>query len=223
VRVRTNQQGDTCIDNRAPAGPGAASADGGAAIGPDAPYVTVTEQLGTGVYRVQSGQRVMFEHGSVAAVVDHEKEPCGCPPMATPQNLVADSGAAGAATAGGANADGKAKTPEFPLAQSEGLAPAPPPPTEPAVPAGVPHAQVTIPFAYDGSRPPPAAEAGPAPAAATPATASTTAPATTAPATTAPAGTAAAPPTTSGGDLWSAVKHFFGKMFGKKTPPAKKQ
>lgn len=216
VRVRTNQQGDTCVDNRAPAASasGGAASDGGAAIGPDAPYVTVTEQLGTGVYRVQAGQRVMFEHGSVAAVVDHEKEPCGCPPVVAPQNLVAET-MAGPATAASPGADAKAKTPEFPLAQSEGLAPAPPAPTEPAVPAGVPHAQVTIPFAYDGSHPPAAAEtAGPPPAA--PATAASTTEVTaTAPASATPA------PVNSGGDLWSAVKHFFGKMFGKKSPPAK--
>jgi hypothetical protein len=210
VRVRTNEHGDTCVENRAPAAAASgAGADGGALTGPDAPYVTVTEQLGTGVYRVQSGQRVMFEHGSVAAVVDHEREPCGCPPVAPAQNLVADTGPAAGAGSAKAEASGKAATPEFPLAQSEGLAPAPPPPTEPAVPQGVPHAQVTIPFAYDGSHPPAAAEAPPPPSAA-PAAAPPSA-------TTAPA----AAPSQSGGDLWSAVKHFFGKIFGKKSEPAK--
>jgi hypothetical protein len=200
VRVRTNQQGDTCVDNVA------AGASSGASTVTDAPYVTVTEQLGTGVYRVQSGQRVMFEHGSVAAVVDHEKEPCGCPPA--PQDLVAET----TAPASPANPDGTAtarsgatavapKPPEFPLAQSEGLAPAPPPPTEPVVKPGEPHAQVSIPFAYDGSNPPPPTvdQAPPPPTAAAPI---------------APPPTAPAPaPAKSGGDVWSAVKHFFGKIF----------
>jgi hypothetical protein len=44
----------------------------------------------------------MFEHGSLHEVVDQEKEPCGCPPAAPKGN-------------------------EFPLAQSEGLAPLPKP------------------------------------------------------------------------------------------------
>jgi len=180
VRVRANQQGDTCVDNVAPANPG---------TGTDAPYVLVTEQLGAGVYRVQLGQRVMFEHGSVAAVVDHEKEPCGCPPV--PQNLVAEQPAPADAAAGN-----NPKPPEFPLAQSEGLAPAPALPTEPVVKPGEPHAQVTIPFSYDGTAAPP-----PAPTPPPPAPAATTA--------------AAAPPANSGGDLWSAVKHFFGKIFKK--------
>ena len=205
VRVRTNQQGDTCIDNRAPAAAASATAsatDAAAVIVPDAPYVTVTEQLGTGVYRVQSGQRVMFEHGSVAAVVDHEKEPCGCPPA--PENLVAQSNPVTGNVAPAASTH----TPEFPLAQSEGLAPPPVPATEPAVPAGTPHAQVTIPFAYDGSHPPPSA--------------ADTAPQPVAPAAAPPAPPRApAAPASSGGDLWGAVKHFFGKIFAKKSEPAK--
>jgi hypothetical protein len=206
VRVRTNQQGDTCVDNVAP------GASAGTTGGVDAPYVTVTEQLGTGVYRVQSGQRVMFEHGSVAAVVDHEKEPCGCPPVA--ENLVAASpAAAGSPGAPGVSPGNAAaagpKPPEFPLAQSEGLAPAPPPPTEPVVKPGEPHAQVTIPFAYDGSNPP-AATAGAAPPPPPPSPAAPTATAST-----------PAAQRKSGGDVWGAVKHFFGKIFGKRSEPAK--
>jgi hypothetical protein len=70
--------------------------------GVNAPYVLVTSVFDGGDYRVKAGQRVMFEHGSLREVVDQEKEPCGCPPP--PQ---------------GGN--------EFPLAQSEGLAPMPKP------------------------------------------------------------------------------------------------
>jgi hypothetical protein len=83
VKVRLGQHGDTCVDN-----PGA-----------NAPYVVVSSVFEGGAYRVQPGQRVMFQHGSLKEVVDQEKEPCGCPPVARP----------------GTN--------DFPLAQSAGLAP----------------------------------------------------------------------------------------------------
>jgi hypothetical protein len=82
VKIRLGQHGDTCVDN----------------AGINAPYVLVTSIFEGGAYRVQPGQRVMFEHGSLHEVVDQEKEPCGCPPA-------------------------EAKGNEFPLAQSEGLAP----------------------------------------------------------------------------------------------------
>jgi hypothetical protein len=87
VKVRLGQHGDTCVDN----------------AGVNAPYVLVTSIFEGGDYRVQPGQRVMFQHGSLHEVVDNEKEPCGCPPPPHP----------------GTN--------EFPLAQSEGLAPLPKP------------------------------------------------------------------------------------------------
>lgn len=88
VKVRLGQGGDTCVDNP----------------GGNAPYVLVTSVFDGGVYRVQPGQRVMFQHGSLQEVVDQEKEPCGCPPEP-------------------AEVHGN----DFPLAQSEGLAPTPPP------------------------------------------------------------------------------------------------
>ena len=87
VKVRLGQHGDTCVDN----------------AGVNAPYVLVTSIFEGGDYRVQPGQRVMFEHGSLHEMVDQEKEPCGCPPPLHP----------------GTN--------EFPVAQSEGLAPLPKP------------------------------------------------------------------------------------------------
>ena len=87
VKVRLGQHGDTCVDN----------------AGVNAPYVLVTSVFEGGDYRVQAGQRVMFQHGSVREVVDDEKEPCGCPPPTNP----------------GTN--------EFPLAESAGLAPLPKP------------------------------------------------------------------------------------------------
>ncbi len=85
LKVRLGDSGDTCVDN----------------AGANAPYVVVTSLFESGLYRVQPGQRVMFQHGSLNQVVDNEKEPCGCPPPA--------------------NGEGN----EFPLAQSEGLAPTP--------------------------------------------------------------------------------------------------
>jgi len=83
VKVRLGQHGDTCVDNP----------------GSNAPYVVVSSVFEGGAYRVQPGQRVMFQHGSLNEVVDQEKEPCGCPP------------------------DTHAGTNDFPLAQSAGLAP----------------------------------------------------------------------------------------------------
>jgi hypothetical protein len=86
VKVRLGQHGDTCVDN----------------AGINAPYVLVTSVFDGSIYRVQAGQRVMFQHGSILEAVDHEKEPCGCPPATHPNSN------------------------EFPLAQSAGLAPLPP-------------------------------------------------------------------------------------------------
>jgi hypothetical protein len=68
VKVRLGQHGDTCVDN----------------AGSNAPYVLVTSVFDGGDYRVQPGQRVMFEHGSLHEAVDNEKEPCGCPPPLKP-------------------------------------------------------------------------------------------------------------------------------------------
>ena len=86
VKVRLGEHGDTCVDN----------------AGANAPYVLVSSVFDGGAYRVQPGQRVMFQHGSLHDVVDQEKEPCGCPPDAPKGN-------------------------EFPLAASEGLTAAPAP------------------------------------------------------------------------------------------------
>jgi hypothetical protein len=121
VKVRLGANGDTCVDN----------------AGVNAPYVLVTSVFDGASYRVQPGQRVMFQHGSLHEVVDQEKEPCGCPPAEKGGN-------------------------EFPLAQSEGLAPTihPAPITE--GPRGQ-SAQTTDALAYN------AADHQPKPAEATPA------------------------------------------------------
>ena len=122
VKVRLGQHGDTCVDN----------------AGANAPYVLVTSVFDGGDYRVQPGQRVMFEHGSLHEVVDNEKEPCGCPPAAPKGN-------------------------EFPLAQSEGLAPLPKPTPGIEVQGAAP-SQVVEPLVYksEDHAPQPTADAQPA-------------------------------------------------------------
>ena len=122
VKVRLGQRGDTCVDN----------------AGQNAPYVLVTSVFDGGAYRVQPGQRVMFQHGSLQEVVDQEKEACGCPDSPRP----------------GSN--------EFPAAQSAGFAPLEPPAPAPAVvappPAGEKPANEppTEPLVYQAPVAPPA-------------------------------------------------------------------
>jgi hypothetical protein len=135
VKVRLGQHGDTCVDN----------------AGTNAPYVLVTSVFDGGAYRVQSGQRVMFQNGKISQVVDQEKEPCGCPPEAKAPN-------------------------EFPLGQSMGLVPLPgPPPSAQALPA-TEQTQTRAPLVYNSAdkaarqaAPPSAPVATPTPAPATPA------------------------------------------------------
>ena len=113
VQVRLGLKGDTCVDNR----------------GPNAPYVSVSSVFKGGVYRVQENQRVMFQHGSLDEVVDHETEGCGCP-----------------------SEDSKSATGnDFPLAQSEGLTPLGKAPAN-ATEKGMMLGQVTAQFGYDGRK-----------------------------------------------------------------------
>ena len=114
VKVRLAQHGDTCIDN----------------AGANAPYVLVTSVFDGGVYRVQPGQRVMFQHGSVYAVVDQEKESCGCPAPPRPDSN------------------------DFPEAQSAGLAPLAPPGPPGVVPHNTP-TEATDTFVHKASEPAP--------------------------------------------------------------------
>jgi hypothetical protein len=157
VKVRLGQHGDTCVDN----------------AGANAPYVVVSSVFDGGAYRVQPGQRVMFQHGSLHEVVDQEKEPCGCPPPP-------------------AAAQGN----EFPLAQSEGLAPLPAPtPNAPNQSAAAP--QVLQPLVYKSAdhAPQPAAEAAPAAgAAANP--------------------PAAKPPAKKKSGFFGGIGRFFRRIFG---------
>jgi hypothetical protein len=114
VKVRLGQHGDTCVDN----------------AGVNAPYVLVTSVFDGGIYRVQAGQRVMLQHGSVYSVVDQEKELCGCPAPTRPNSN------------------------DFPEAQSAGFVP-----LAPVAPAGaVPHntpTEATDTFVHKSGEPAP--------------------------------------------------------------------
>jgi hypothetical protein len=78
VRVRLGAKGDTCVDNSLGDRGTSGNDAGGVGQGAEAPYVSVSSVFDGGLYRVQPGQRVMFQHGSLHEVVDDEKEPCGC-------------------------------------------------------------------------------------------------------------------------------------------------
>lgn len=114
VKVRLGQHGDTCVDN----------------AGVNAPYVLVTSVFDGGVYRVQPGQRVMFQHGSLYAVVDQEKESCGCPAPVRPN------------------------TNDFPEAQSAGLAPLAEPGPAGVIPKNTP-TEATDTFVHKSGEPAP--------------------------------------------------------------------
>jgi hypothetical protein len=195
LSVRVNAKGDTCVDNH----------------GPGAPYVTVSSQLEGGAYRVLPDQRVTFQHGSLGEVVDHEPEPCGCP--ATPVVSVASAGSTGGNPAKpGEPVGGPSSTPAdtaFPLAESEGLAPAPKP--SPAAPKET-HAQVTVPLTYNGENP----IAAP-PAAASPAATNASTPPKESPqvASAPPSNVASAPEPTRQGGFFRGIGHFFSRIFGK--------
>jgi hypothetical protein len=154
LSIRVNTKGDTCIDNH----------------GADAPYVTVSSQLEGGAYRVLPDQRVSFQHGSLREVVDHEPEPCGCPAM--PVTSVASTGNSSTNPASpGRPVGGPSSTAAdtaFPIAESEGLAPAPAPNGVPTVPTGETHVQVSAPLTYSGENPPASSAAPAAPASASP-------------------------------------------------------
>jgi hypothetical protein len=159
LKVRLGDEGDTCVDN----------------VGANAPYVVVTSLFEGGLYRVQPGQRVMFQHGSLGQVVDNEKESCGCPPPPS--------------------ASGN----EFPLAQSEGLAPTPAIVPAPPQPANISPA-ITLPLVHNA--PDATTQTAPAPPT-TPAQASQAVPTTP---------TVAAEKKKPG--FFTRVGNFFKKIFG---------
>lgn len=132
LRLRVARNGDTCVENR-----------GGAA-----PVLHIADQFGESSYELKAGQHVLFEHGSLKEVVDHESEPCGCP--AAPVVSVAEAGVNGPTVAAPGSAVATKTAAEqhpFPAAQSVGLAPASGPPQ---APAGMVHAQVSTTLSYGG-------------------------------------------------------------------------
>jgi hypothetical protein len=210
LRLRVARNGDTCVENR----------------GVGAPTLAVSDPFGEGAYQLLAGQHVLFEHGSMHEVVDHESSPCGCPDaegMSVADALLA-SGALNRGSAAPEAAKAVVEHP-FPAAVSEGLAPAP---EVPQVAPGAVQPQISDNLAYNAPAivqpgepggvgvgapatpaaavPSPAAAAAPLPpVAAVPAT----------PAAAAPAQPAAAPvqaqPTN---DVAHIVGRFFRRIFG---------
>jgi hypothetical protein len=171
LKVRLGEGGDTCVDNS----------------GASAPYVVVTSLFDAGLYRVQPGQRVMFQHGSLSEVVDSEKEPCGCPP---------------ASAESGGN--------DFPLAQSEGLAPTPA--TAPAPPAS--GAATVGPLVYSSPGSSPGSNPASSPANAATPNAANAQTAAQAPPASAPAAGQASQAQAKRPGFFTRVGRFFKKIFG---------
>jgi hypothetical protein len=129
LQMRVTFNGDTCVENR----------------GNKAPTLNIADSFGEAAYLLKPGQHVLFEHGSLKAVLDRETTPCGCPPLDQPGMSLAD-----AILRGGQNTP---ITPEqaaaihpFPAAQSDGLAA--PPPGVPETP-GERHVQVASTLTFD--------------------------------------------------------------------------
>jgi hypothetical protein len=141
LELRVTRNGDTCVENR----------------GVTAPLLNVADQFGESAYELKAGQHVLFEHGSLKEVVDHENSSCGCP--AEPTMSVADALVSGGAAGSGAGEKTAAEAHPFPAAVSAGLAPA----TVPQAPVGEVHTQVAVALSSSGdansaAAPPPAAK-----------------------------------------------------------------
>jgi hypothetical protein len=123
LQLRVTRNGDTCVENR----------------GAQAPVLNVADQFGEAAYELRAGQHVLFEHGSLKEVVDHESSSCGCPPEAAMS--VADALLHPVAPGEAATAEKPAAEQHpFPAAVSAGLAP---PTAVPQAPAGAAHTQVS--------------------------------------------------------------------------------
>jgi hypothetical protein len=170
LRLRIARNGDTCVENR----------------GPQAPTLAVSDPFGEALYELRPGQHVLFEHGSVHEVVDHETIPCGCP---EPLGIsVAD--ALLATSLPGGRSPSAAEQHPFPAAISEGLAPAP---EVPQAPPGQVHAQVTDTLSFNAKPDPQPANPAPPPP---------------------PAQSKPPSPPDASRDLAHAIGHFFRKLFG---------
>jgi hypothetical protein len=188
LRLRVIQNGDTCVENR----------------GDKAPTLHVVDQFGDSTYELRAGQHVLFEHGSLKEVVDHETTPCGCPPM--PVVSVADAGVTSNTPASAGSAVATEQQHPFPAAVSEGLAPGA---AVPQAPAGVVHAQVATTLSYNEGEPP-SAPVSSTKAATDSSSSSSTTPA----AATVTAQAPAAPEAVQQRDVVHAIGRFFKRLFG---------
>ncbi len=175
LQLRVTRNGDTCVENR----------------GAKAPMLNVADQFGEASYQLRAGQHVLFEHGSLKEVVDHESSACGCPPE--PTMSVADALVNGGAGGGGTAPKSAAEEHPFPAAVSAGLAPA----TVPQAPVGQAHTQVAVALSSSGD-----ADSTAAPPAAKSADAAQAAPA------------PAPPAPKQSKDLVHVVGRFFKRLFG---------
>jgi hypothetical protein len=186
LQLRVTRNGDTCVENK----------------GAGAPVLQIADQFGESSYQLRAGQHVLFEHGSLKEVVDHESSSCGCPPeqpsMTVADALVNSGSGAAADTSAGKTA---AELHPFPAAVSAGLAsPAP----APQAPAGVVHSQVSATLSSDGG-PDSVAPATPAETTAVPTSSAGTA-------VGAAASSQPAPQKQKG--VFHAVGRFFRRIFG---------
>lgn len=217
LHMRIARNGDTCVENR----------------GPGAPSLSVTDPFGESMYEIAPNQHVLFEHGSLHEVVDHESVPCGCPEpkgISLADALISPSAAAKAGAKPPPPPATASKAPEgveqhpFPAAISEGLAPAEP--VQPMPPSGS-ELQMSGALVYDANKrngvtkdpdeltpnpphtatasaPAPAAQPAPPPPPVQTAAAAPPPPPAAAPQATQPRHR----------DLTHAVGHFFRKLFG---------
>jgi hypothetical protein len=184
LRMRVTREGDTCVDNH----------------GDGAPVLQITEGFGTGIYHLSPNQHVLFEHGSLREVVDHERSDCGCP-GSTPVMVAAGTGNA---TSTPSPQQVAALNP-FPAAQSADLSTAKP--AVPLPPAG--NAQpVALTYGDSSAAPQPTAVAQPASEAkpVSPIVAAL------------PALSGPPPPTPPGAhDIFHSIGRFFRRLFGGKS------
>jgi hypothetical protein len=139
LRLRVARNGDTCVENR----------------GVGAPTIAVSDPFGESMYELPPNQHVLFEHGSVKEVVDHETTPCGCPDekgMTVADALIAANTTAKVSPKTGSGGNGTQPPPAeahpFPAAISEGLAPPETAAPAPATPGPPP--PLTDAFVYNG-------------------------------------------------------------------------
>jgi hypothetical protein len=125
LRLRVVRNGDTCVESR----------------GRKAPVLHIGDQFGEQSYELKPNQHVLFEHGSLKEVDDHEEVPCGCPPP-EPGTTLADALLSGKPTPQGQH--------PFPAAVSEGLAEPTPPPAETP---GETHTQISASLTYNAASP----------------------------------------------------------------------